>query len=927
MATDFTTLGRYKVLSLIGAGGMGEVYLGEDPQLRRRVALKILPANLAADQKRMRRFVQEAQAAAALNHPNIAHIYEIGEAGDIHFIAMEFVEGQTLREKIHQQRAELKKLLEYATQIAEGLAKAHAAGIVHRDLKPDNIIITREGHAKILDFGLAKLLDLPQTSSLDQDLSKATTVVLPQHSQPGTIIGTVGYMSPEQAQGKTSEIDYRSDIFSFGCVLYEMVTAHKPFAGASSIEILHKIVYEPSPPITDFYPAASADLQRILRRCLAKDPEERYQTVKDLVIELKELRSEKDGRPEPSSLITQASSPKTTRGEQVDTGVVTGPGSLAAGTLRPTSSAEYLVSEIRTHKKAVALLIAAFVLAISGIAFGLYRFLYPNPHVGPSRTKKISRLTTSGNVANVGMSPDGRFVAYVTTGSAAEGSSLRVRQVATNNDVQIMPPSPSPYSYHGPTFSPDGNLVYYTSQEEDDRTVLYEISLLGGPPRKVMEDVRTGISFSPNGKQFAFIRSDRFQHNSLMVANADGTEPQTLLVPEGSANFGDVIHGKGGVAWSPKGDVIAFVGTDDKNKLTVMAIPARGGTGKPITPQAWIDINGLAWLDERALILTGAGDASQFLSKQVWLLSYPSGEVRNITNDGLNDYEYVSSSANSSTIVTVGRKTSANIWIAPADGSNQGQQITFGVNNVAGGGGVSWTPDGRIVYHSTADGNHNVWIMQADGTKPRQLTMNTNMNYDPSVCSDGHYIVFESGSPGTQAVWRMDLDGGNLKQLGDGRSAQCSPDGHWVIYSKHFLLWRLSIDGGNPIQVTDKGRSEFPVISPDGKLIAAWYYETPNAGPKLAIIPFDGGEPVKLFDACCPQGRPPCIRWTPDGRAVTYISNYNIWSQSLDGGPPRQVTNFKSDEVFRFDWSRDGKQLVMSRGFESRDVVLISNFR
>ena len=248
-----TKLGRYEIRSKIGAGGMGEVYLAQDTKLDRKVALKILPADLAANQDRMRRFVQEAKAAAALNHPNIAHIYEIGEADGINFIAMEYVEGQTLREKIRRERTELRKLLRYLQQVAEGLAKAHAAGIVHRDLKPDNIMITRDGHAKILDFGLAKLLETAGQKpdregglQNEQGRGEIATVMMPvQHSTPGVVMGTVGYMSPEQAQAKP--VDQRSDIFSFGCILYEAATGRKPFAGDSIVDTLHKIIYEPAP--------------------------------------------------------------------------------------------------------------------------------------------------------------------------------------------------------------------------------------------------------------------------------------------------------------------------------------------------------------------------------------------------------------------------------------------------------------------------------------------------------------------------------------------------------------------------------------------------------------------------------------------------------------------------------------------------------
>src|SRR5881396_2884590 len=259
MITAGTTLGRYEIRSKLGAGGMGEVYLAQDTKLDRRVALKILPADVASNRDRMERFIREAKSAAALSHPNIAQIFEIGEDAGTHYIAMEFIDGATLREKIHQEHSELRKLLRFLQHAAEGLARAHAAGIVHRDLKPDNIMITRDGHVKVLDFGLAKLVEQRPTSGADS--SEVATAVMPGHSTPGTVMGTVGYMSPEQAQGKTNEIDQRSDIFSFGCILYEAATGKKAFEGESVIKSLHMVVYESAPPITELNPTAPAELQ------------------------------------------------------------------------------------------------------------------------------------------------------------------------------------------------------------------------------------------------------------------------------------------------------------------------------------------------------------------------------------------------------------------------------------------------------------------------------------------------------------------------------------------------------------------------------------------------------------------------------------------------------------------------------------------
>jgi serine/threonine protein kinase/Tfp pilus assembly protein PilF len=359
-----THLGRYEIRSKIGAGGMGDVYLAEDAQLHRKVALKVLPVDVASNQDRMRRFKQEAIAAAALNHPNIAHIYEIGEQDDTHFIAMEFIDGQTLNELIHQAQTDLAKLLRHLQHVAEGLAKAHAAGIVHRDLKPDNIMVSRDGHAKILDFGLAKLIE--QTPASGSDSSGIATAVIPQHSSPGTVMGTVGYMSPEQAQGKTREIDQRSDIFSFGCILYEAVTLRKAFEGKDAIDSLNKIIREPAAPITDFRPDAPDHLQRIVRRCLAKDPEDRFQTIKDVAIELRELRTELASNGIDMTVPPSTGDTATGEGTKRTSAERAGRDSSPAR----VSSAEYIVSAIKQHKLGA---IVGLIVLVAGVAiFGLY---------------------------------------------------------------------------------------------------------------------------------------------------------------------------------------------------------------------------------------------------------------------------------------------------------------------------------------------------------------------------------------------------------------------------------------------------------------------------------------------------------------------------------------------------------------------------
>jgi len=415
-----SSLAHYTIISKIGAGGMGEVYLAQDIKLNRKVALKLLPTELAANDDRMRRFVQEAQAAAALNHPNIAHIYEIGEYEGTNFIAMEFVDGQTLRDKIHHEQTELGKLLRYLQHTAEGLAKAHAAGIVHRDLKPDNIMITRDGHAKILDFGLAKLVEVPQVPTSES--SEIATAMMPQHSKPGTVLGTIGYMSPEQAKGKTKNIDQRSDIFSFGCILFEAATTRKAFQGDDSIDSLNKIIREQPPLIATINPLAPAELQRIVRRCLAKDPDERYQSIKEVAIELKELRRELEGAavdttvPPPSRSTPFA---EATRSESV--APTTSSRSSSVQT-RP-SSAEYAITQARNHKLATAIISVLLIGAIS--AGGYFAFVSRSPSTKQINSIAVMPFVNESGNADVEYLSDGMTETLIK--SLSNLSSLDVK--------------------------------------------------------------------------------------------------------------------------------------------------------------------------------------------------------------------------------------------------------------------------------------------------------------------------------------------------------------------------------------------------------------------------------------------------------------------------------------------------------------------
>jgi serine/threonine protein kinase/Tol biopolymer transport system component len=929
-------LGRYEIRSKIGKGGMGEVYLAQDTELDRKVALKILPAELAANQDRMRRFVLEAKAAAALNHPNVAHIYEIGERDGLNFIAMEYVDGKTLREKIHYELTDLRKLIKYLQQVAGGLAKAHAVGIVHRDLKPDNIMITRDGYAKILDFGLAKLVEIPSFGAEGETVSDAATVAQEHYSIPGRLMGTVGYMSPEQAQGKTGSIDYRSDIFSFGCMLFEAITRRRPFEGESNVQSLYRIVYEPAPLIRDLNPSAPPDLQRIVRRCLAKDPEERYQSIQDVALELKELRRDMEGDtqiditvPPPfrgeAGDLTRGSSISPTLGGQTSTGDVS-----AAST---TTSSEIMLGEVRKHKIGFALTLAALVLLAGVIAVVWFKFS-GSSRAAPFRTMKMTRLTTGGKIGNAAIrgyasiSPDGKYVVFRTTEAGKD--TLWVRQVLTGSLVKIVPDLGGKIG--GTTFSHDGEFIYYSLFDTPLGT-LYQVPVLGGVPRRIMAGVTSPVTFSPDGKQIAFVRPSSSE-SDLIVANIDGTGERKIATRKLPAYFSF----GGGAAWSPDGKtIVCGAGSYSGNlSATLVAVPAQGGPEKPITSQNWVSVSRVVWLGNGAGLIVAAVPELISTGTQLWYISYPDGVVRRVTND-LNAYgtSSLGVTADFRTLVTVQAEKSAQLWVVrPGEDMGTAKQITNGRYD---GDSLAWTTDGRILYTTPQGEQSDIWSINSDGAAPRQLTTDSYIEGLGCVSPDGRNVVFSSNRSGNFNIWTMDLTSGQQRQLTNGAEvdsqAACSSDGQWVLFRSlrqgKSTFWKVSLSGGTPEQLSDKS-STWAAISPDGKLVALRYFDDQANANKIAVIPIGGGEPIKTLDVGV-SARDVGLGWTQDGKAVIYadsrgdgINNAdNIWSFPLDNSPAKQLTSFTSGLIFAFQVSRDGKQIVLSRGSQTDDVILL----
>jgi eukaryotic-like serine/threonine-protein kinase len=897
-----TTLGHYRIVRQLGTGGMGEVYVAEDTTLGRQVALKVLPSTMAGDPERRQRFEREAKAVAALNHPNIITIHSVESAGDVLFLTMELVDGKTLDDLIPPHGLPIDHILKLAIPLTDAVSAAHQRGITHRDLKPTNIMVTADGRLKVLDFGLAKLAE--------ETVDGSPGTVLPTElvTGEGRIVGTVAYMSPEQAEGKP--VDPRSDIFSLGIILYEMATGERPFKGDTSVSIISSIIKDTPVPVSERNAALPRDFARIVKRSLVKDAEHRYQTAKDLRNDLEALKEDEE---------SGAIAAKVT------------PSSVDMPAPVPRGAAP------RVLTAAIAIGVIAVVAAAGFAWYRLRPVAVSEPTAQRFDAVKLTRLTTTGKATLAAISPDGKYVVHVVDDA---GQSLWMRQTATTSNVQIVPPAA--VRYDGLAFAPDGNYVYYSTYPAargggSNIATLYQVPVLGGTPRRILEDIDSPVSFSPDGKRFAYLRGFQTAGETVvMLANVDGSGVTKFVTRKAPENFPLTS-----VAWSPDGKTIAVPilrSTAGQRSMGVLAIDATSGKDTFIGTKQWDQIGAVAWLGNTGLAIAGTEPATA--STQLWYLSYPSGEARHITND-LNNYDQISVSGDASALVTVQGDAVSHLWIASVPDAATASQISRGTSRFDTN--PAWTPDGKLVYVSNANNNSDIWICDADGRNAKQLTVDPGFDNSPVVSPDGKFIVFQSSRNGNQ-IWRMDLDGGNQTALTSGTGSALpivSPDSQWVFYitfgEAQRGIWKIPIAGGEPIRVIAApppdadpavvtARVTFVprTISPDGRLLAGSFLDREARGFRVGIFAIDTGELMKSFDHLFYM-----LAWTRDGRAVTYADVkdgvWNLWNQPIDGGPPKPMTNFTSDQIFSFGWSIDGKRLAIARGTVTNDVVLVSN--
>ena len=923
-------IGPYRILSLLASGGMGDVYLAYDDRLGRKIALKLLPIDFAKDRLRVRRFVQEARAASALSHPNVCVIHEIGQTMDgRHFIAMEHIEGVTLRERIAQQPFTLSEALSAAEQIAAALSAAHAGGVVHRDIKPENIMLRRDGYVKVLDFGLAKLTE---SESQIQNVNEAPTIAK-LNTEPGTQMGTVRYMSPEQLREGT--VDERTDVWSFGVVLHEMVTGFSPFEARSRNEVIAAILKREPTPLS-FGDEVPEEFQRIVAKALIKDRKERYQTVNKMAADLKSFRRriQGDSTEEPLWQVPDIEGSDTNnRGGLTGTSLEfrtrhrrkTSPGSssdLWSSALTYVSrTAEQVISEIKGHPKTVFAGLAVVLAIIFGLNTSPVRRWFGSQQtiVAPFQNIKVTPGTNAGQSVCAAISPDGKSFAHAEKKNGTQ--ELLLTNIASAGTVVVVPPSE--LKYRGITFSVDSNYLYFTTGERNEAGVLYQVSLPSGTPRKIKEGVDSVAAFSPAGDRFAFVRFNRSSNEYfLMIAAIDGSEERLIAARRDGSTFS-----LSGPAWSPDGQTIVC-GAGKFNNMKLIDFNVEDGHEKPIGSQQWNLLSQVAWANEKSDLIISAREhwTSPF---QIWRISYPDGEASRVTNDASDiAFETVSVSRDGNNIVAVENHQVTELSLTPNGDALRAKKITSIVGLAYG---LNWNSRGDIVFSSMVGSNLTISSIDTQGSRKAQLTDNSGDNYTPATSPDGSLIAFTSTRGGRANIWRMNAeDGSNLKQLtfSDLNSYPTfSSDGLWVLYDNQSesptTVWKVPVEGGSPVRLMDHAR--MPVVSPDNQFVALRYYPE-GRSPEFVIMPFQGGGPVRPLPI--PVREWQRLQWTPDSRALNYIDIKdgvsNIWSYDLVDGSTKPLTNFKSDQIYAYAWSPDFKQLASLRGTEIRDVMILS---
>ncbi len=873
-----TKLNHYQILSALGAGGMGEVYLAKDTKLGRQVALKLLPFQFSQDAERISRFEREARAVSALNHPNIITIHAIEEAEKLNFITTELVDGKTLRERIAEKPFSPPETIEIGIQVAGALESAHSVGIIHRDIKPANIMVRRDGLVKVLDFGLAKLIEtenvgveswsgVEEAGNIPTVSSVLTASQIQRQTNQSAIMGTLNYMSPEQARGE--KIDTRTDIFSLGIVLYEMLSGVQPFANTSDEDIYEATINKTPTSLRGLSPKVPFELEKIISKALEKDKVKRYQNISELRLDLQNV---------------------------------------------PTSSTTIRLKWILPS--------AAFLLLLlAGLYFLLLR---QTPEINPFQTIKLDRLTAQGLTVTNAVSPDGSLIVYAKKEIGKQ--SLWLKKIDSSGDTQIVPAGPTEYLFL--KFSPNGEMIYFVGKNSPGAIPsLYRISINGNSQQKLIEAVNSQISFSPDGNSLAFVR-DKTGEDNLIIADANGGNERILTIRKNPEVYTE------GVSWSPDGKLIAVATLKRQTAYAggVAVVEVATGVEKPLAlSEKVIRVSHLAWLKDGRGLAICRFDSPTGQRYQLQFVAFPSGNIQKITND-LSSYEDLSLTADGKTMVAVQREYSMGIWLTNEDDFTKATEITTKTGRDDGDRGISWTKDGQIVYVSSEGGAQNIWRMETDGSNQKALTTGTEFGkLYPTLDRDNGLITFLAQWANGHDYFQMDSEGQNPRRVTNANFTDFTAFSNkdWIVYfasaDSRKRIWKTPVNGGEAIKLTDV-ESVFPALSPDGKYVA--YIETEkNQLNKIVVISIDGGPPLKTFELPVTYKPEAGLNWTKEGDAILFVNTLgivsNIWKQPLDGKPAKPVTDFKEYQIANFALNLEGNRLAVSRGSRNRDAVLV----
>jgi Tol biopolymer transport system component len=869
------TLGGYRLSALLGAGSMGAVYRARDDKLGRDVAIKILPRDMTSNSDRLARFEREARVLAALNHPNICAIYGLEEADGLRFLILELVDGETLGQKLatlsilHPDVPGLPidEALRVARQLAEALDVAHEKGIVHRDLKPANVTITADGIVKVLDFGLAKQVG---AEALGRDPIGPT--------EEGVILGTAAYMSPQQARGQI--VDKRADIWAYGCVVYEMLTGHVAFAGETVSDTIGKIL-EREPDWSALPAATPSAVQRLLRRCLAKDPKQRLRDIGDVRIELDAIDEQLAGGPDVT-----------------------------------------MTSPLPAKTRATWLPWVALVAIGAGVGFWEARrpATMPIDSLGDAR---FTRLTDwEGTEGGAEISPDGKFVAFLAD---RDGQfDIWLSQIGTGSfrnltvDIPALQPIGPTFRKFG--FSGDGSEIWFSPDTGPSMAQMI-MPLLGGTPRTFLQKGATAPSWSPDGSRIAYFKNN--ESDPLVVADRTGENAREILTEQ------DVHHHN--PVWSSDGQWIYFArGLEPTDPMDVWRIRPSGGSPEPLTARATA-VNFMAALDSRTLLYVAREQDRS--GPWLWALDVERKVSRRVAS-GLGQYTSVSASRDGRRVVATVANPTSSLWRVPLlDGPAEDRDVRSYPLATARALAPRFAGP-SLFYLSTSGIADGLWRMQDGHTSEVWKGGDGRLSEPPAVSPDGSRTAIIVRREGTRRLIVVSADGRGSRALAPsldiqvtaGQSAaDWSPDGKWIVAAGRDAqgtgLFKIPSEGGAPVRLLT-GQAGNPVWSPDGKLIVYSGKFFTGQAELLGVQP--DGTPV---DLSLPRARPGGYRFLPNGTGLVYlqfIPSVDFWLVDFATKTPRRLTRLSNQgSLGTFDITPDGKAIVFDRSRENSDIVLI----